>query len=593
MSIDTQPPQGGPSQERVTSSTAGALAPAGGDFDLIVVGAGAAGLATALFGAIRGLEVLVLEKTGHVGGTSAFSAGTTWVPNTAHAATVGAQDSVARVMTYLDRVVGSYGDRAMREAFVANGPAAIALLEAQTHVRFRPYPRHPDYESELEGATLCGRALEPLPFDGRLLGDRFSLVRPPIPEFTVLGGMMVDRTDIGHLLAATRSWASLGHSLRIVGRHALDRLSWPRGTRLVMGNALVGRLLLSLVERSVPVWTEARVEAFESDREGVRGLIVDHGGHSHRLRARAGVVLASGGFNRNPALRAKLIPAAATYTPGAPGHTGEALVLALDLGARLGDNNLDPAFWAPVSVRQRADGTMAVFPHFVLDRAKPGTVVVNGAGERFVNESTSYHRFARAMLGAQGSAPAVPAFLVADHRAVQAYGLGMVRPGGRGLRPFLEDGYLATGQTIGELAGHLGIPPAGLEATVARMNAFAASGVDADFARGATDYQRNIGDPAFRPNPNLGPIARAPFYAIRLYPGDIGASAGLVTDVGTRVLDAEGRPIPGLYAVGNDMNSIMGGTYPGPGITLGPGLTFAFVAANSAAARVGARPAIT
>lgn len=554
--------------------------------DLIVIGAGGAGMACALFAAIRGLDVLLLESTEYVGGTTAFSAGTVWVPNSAHAAEVGAQDSVAQAAAYLDRVCGPHGDPVLRDAFLRHGPQALAELEAGSLVKLRAYARHPDYESDLDGATLAGRALEPLPFDGRLLGRHFGLVRPPIPEFTVLGGMMVDRTDIGHLLAMQRSLTSLRHGLGLIARHAIDRLRHPRGTRLVMGNALVGRLLASLVARQVPVWTQARVERFTTEGTAITGVEVTHAGQTHRLAARAGVVLASGGFNRHPQLRAQLLPAGETHTPGAPGHTGEALSLALAAGARLGRGNLDNAFWAPVSVRQRADGSRAVFPHFVLDRAKPGTVVVNQAGERFVNESTSYHRFGRAMFEAHPLGPSIPAYLIADARALKAYGLGMVRPGGGGLRPFLDDGYLVQGRTLAELASRLGIDPAALARTVARLNDHARAGHDPDFGRGRTDYQRNLGDATFAPNPTLGPVETAPFYAVRLYPGDIGAATGLQTDADARVHGAQGRPMRGLYAVGNDMQSVMGGTYPGPGITIGPGLTFAYLAARHAAARL-------
>jgi succinate dehydrogenase/fumarate reductase flavoprotein subunit len=224
----------------------------------------------------------------------------------------------------------------------------------------------------------------------------------------------------------------------------------------------------------------------------------------------------------------------------------------------------------------------------VLDRAKPGTVVVNQAGERFVNESTSYHRFGRALFAANArdpGHPSIPAFLIADARALRAYGLGMVRPGASaaGMKPFLDDGYLVRGQTLDELAGRLGIDAAGLARTVARLNDHARHGTDPDFGRGQTDYQRNLGDPAFAPNPNLGPLAEAPFHAVRLYPGDIGAATGLVTNAQAQVLDATGQPIPGLHAAGNDMNSVMGGTYPGPGITIGPALVFAHLAAHHVA----------
>ena len=244
------------------------------------------------------------------------------------------------------------------------------------------------------------------------------------------------------------------------------------------------------------------------------------------------------------------------------------------------------AFWAPVSTRQRADGSTAVFPHFVMDRGKPGMLCVNQAGERFVNESTSYHLFGMAMQHAHPQSPSVPAWLMADAAALKRYGMGMVRPGGGGLAPFLADGYLTQAHSLSELAQKLGMNPGTLEATVREFNAMATKGTDTAFSRGTTDYQRANGDATWDgPNPCLGPLTQAPFYALRLYPGDIGAATGLRTDVHARALDAQGTPIAGLYACGNDMHSIMGGAYPGPGITIGPGLTFGYLAAEHAVAR--------
>src|SRR5690606_6312724 len=230
---------------------------------------------------------------------------------------------------------------------------------------------------------------------------------------------------------------------------------------------------------------------------------------------------------------------------------------------------LSNAFWAPVSVRKRKDGTKAVFPHFLMDRGKPGMIVVNQQGRRFLNETTSYHLFGIAMQEANHEVPCIPAYLVTDQAALQRYGLGMVRPGGKGLAPFLADGYLVRGDTLEALAARLGIDAANLKDSVAKNNEYARTGVDPDFHRGETDYQKGNGDPKWPgANPTLGPIEQGPFYAVRLYPGDIGAATGLVTDELARVLDKDGQPIAGLYACGNDMHSIMGGTYPGPGITL-------------------------
>ena len=567
----------------------------GAEYDLVVIGAGGAGLSAAVFAAIDGAKVLVVEHTEFVGGTTAWSAGTTWVPGTHHSAAVNPSDTLAEAAKYLNHAVGEQAPAALREAFLNNGAQAVAHIESRSSMKFRPYPKHPDYISDLPGSTLNGRALEPVPFDGRLLGDLFPLLRPPIPEFTVLGGMMVDRTDINHLLAMTQSWASFQHAVRIVWRHLGDRLRYTRGTRLVMGNALVGRLLHSLAQHShATLALQTSVDALERDDSGrVVAVRLRSGSAVCRVLAHKGVVLASGGFNRDLALRAEKLPGIpAEWCPAAPGHTGEALALARGLGAVEGQGAQSPAFWAPVSLRQRADGSTAVFPHFVMDRAKPGMITVNQAGERFVNESTSYHLFA---LGMQAAQQAVPAYLIADAKALRHYGMGMVRPGGKGLAPFLADGYLTEGATLNALAQKLNISAEGLAQSVASNNAFAQTGVDTQFQRGVTAYQQNIGDAAVGgPNPNLGTMSEGPYYAVKLYPGDIGAAQGLQTNAHAQVLNAQGQVIAGLYAVGNDMNSIMGGVYPAPGITIGPSLVFAYLATQHAravgASAVGANP---
>ena len=548
------------------------------EYDLVVLGAGAAGMAVALFAAIEGLKVLLVERTAWVGGTSALAAGAMWIPGTRHALDSG--DTLAKAALYLQQATRPAGLDALGESFLAQGAAAVDCLESHSDVRMRPFAYHPDYLSDLPGASTHGRVLECLPFDGRSLGPALALVRPPIPEFTVLGGMMVDRNDIGHLLNATRSWASCRYALGLVLRHARDRLRNPRGTRLLMGNALVGRLLLSLRKREVPLWTEAHPQRLLTEGGRVTGVEVLRGGMPLQVRARHGVVLAGGGFNDNPELRARLIPECVQHSPRAGTSGGELLQQALALGARLSPVAGSAAFWAPVSVRQRRDGSTAVFPHFVLDRAKPGTVVVDRHGERFLDESSSYHLFGERMIAHAAGLPDATAWLVADRRALVRYGLGMVRPGGRGLRPFLRDGYLVQAPTLEALAHKLGMPPAALRATADRMGRHAAAGVDADFQRGTMAYQRNLGDARVQPNPTLGPIAQAPFYALRLHPGDIAASTGLVTDASARVLRGA-TPIAGLFAAGNDMQSVMGGAYPGPGINLGPAIVFAYAAVRA------------
>lgn len=551
-------------------------------YDVVVIGAGAAGMSAALFAAIRGAKTLLVEKTAFVGGTSAFSAGSIWIPNTRHAGATS--DSADNVERYLQQIVGNRADASLRASFLKAGPEAVETLEYHSEVKLRAYPRHPDYRSELDGAVLAGRALEPLPFDGRLLGEAFGLIRPPLPEFTLLGGMMVDRTDIGHLLASTKSIKSFVHSAKLLARHGRDRLSHGRGTRLVMGNALVGRLLYSLIRRDVDILNQTSLEKIAREAGGpVTGLVLTSGGASREIAIADRLILAGGGFNRHSERRSSALGTDETWSSVAPGSNGDVQDKAIEVGARLSDRDLSAAFWAPASIRRRADGSSAVFPHFVLDRGKPGTLVVDGNGRRFVNEAVSYHQFALEMLANAKSA--IPAFLIADAAALRKYGLGMVRPGGWGTKAALADGYLTAGNSIEQLAQRLNIDGVNLRATVDRMNDHARTGRDGEFGRGSTAYQKHNGDAsAGGANPNLGPIATAPFYALRLYPSDIGTSAGLVTDDTARVLDAHDKPIVRLYACGNDMQSVMGGTYPGPGITLGPALAFAYLAASDAVA---------
>ncbi len=362
--------------------------------------------------------------------------------------------------------------------------------------------------------------------------------------------------------------------------------------RLVMGNALIARMLYSFIARKGLLVTNTEVTQLLQDGNHIGGVTLQqtltNGNLIKRtIYSKGGVIMASGGFNRHATRRADMLPGAnEAWCPAAPGHTGKAQDLALQAGGHLGSGGLSHAFWAPVSTRQRADGSQAVFPHFVMDRGKPGMITVDSQGQRYLNESTSYHLFGIAMQAHHATTPSVPSWLVCDAGALKRYGIGMVRPGGKGLAPFLADGYLLQGRTLEDLAQQIKVPSDKLTATVARFNAFADNGVDEDFQRGTTDYQRANGDATWHgPNPCLGALREGPFYAVALYPGDIGGATGLVTDGDARVLNAQGQAIDGLYACGNDMHSIMGGVYPAPGITIGPGITFGYLAAKDAVKR--------
>lgn len=555
--------------------------------DLVVIGSGAAGFSAALNAAIDGARVLLVERTAHVGGTSAISASTAWVPGTRRGLEVNPDDTPERVATFLNTAVGDRSDPKLRQAFIEQGPKAIANLEDHSALQFQVRMLHPDYLSELEGSVLRGRAIEPQPFDGKLLGPNMGLVRNPIPEFTVLGGMMVDRDDIFHLLRLTETIKSFSYSVRIVVRHYWDKLVHPRSTRWVMGNAMIGRMLYSYIDRKGLLVTQTEVTELIQNEHGIQGVVLNQNGTQVSIRSKGGLVMASGGFNRHPTRRTELLPGTSeTWCPAGPGHTGRAQELALKAGAQLGQGGLSHAFWAPVSIRKRSDGSTAAFPHFVMDRGKPGMISVDSQGQRYVNESTSYHLFGLAMQAHHSTTPCIPTWLVCDAGALKRYGIGMIRPGGNGLAPFLADGYLKQGHTLQELAKQIDVPAEKLEATVARFNAMADQGVDSDFQRGTTDYQRANGDATWPgANPCLGALKDGPFYAIALYPGDIGAATGLVANEHAQVLDAQGAVIQGLYACGNDMHSIMGGVYPAPGITIGPAITFGYLAAQHAVAK--------
>lgn len=542
------------------------------EVDLLVCGAGAGGMAAALAGAVEGLEVLVCEKSGQVGGTSATSAGTLWIPGNTQSREAGFEDSAEEAARYLDALVGEEAGE-LRAAYLGAGPRAIDYFGANSEVKFLAAGMHPDYRA-LPGAAESGRALVPVPFDGRLLGADFARVRPPIPEFLVLGGMMVGKPDIPVLTGALHSAANFLAAARLVARYAADRLRFARGTRLVMGNALVARLFHSLRRRGVPVVFESPL--LELVREGgrVTGAVVN----GETILARKGVVLATGGLGRNAGLRSRFMQAPVRdRTLTCASNAGDGVSAALRIDAAI-EANGSGGLWTPASATWHRGG--GLFPHLILDRAKPGLIAVDRAGRRFVNEACSYHDFVEAMF----ASGALPATLVCEADFVRRYGLGVAYPGTRDVRRYERRGYLVCGETLDELAGKAGIDAEGLRRTVARHNAFARSGVDDEFHKGEAVLDRFNGDAASKPNPCLGRIEHPPFCALKVWPADLGTSSGLAVNAHAQVLDASARPIAGLYACGNDMASIFRGTYPGPGITLGPALVFGYLAAKHAAA---------
>ncbi len=552
-------------------------------YDLVVLGAGVAGMTAALVAVIEGLRTLVIEKGEQVGGTSAFSSGTVWIPDNPEQRRRGITGDAAAVLTYLDALVGDRADRALREAFVAAGPEMLEYLGQHTDLRWLMYELQPDYHQELPGAAVGGRPLMPLPFDGRTLGAQFNRVRWPIPELMLFGGMMITRGEAARLLKIGRNLDSFLLGAQLVTRYAADRLRYKRGTRLVLGNALAARLFKNLLDRRAAFWFNAKTVRLISDHGRVSGLAVNRGGAEARVRASRGIILAGGGFPASPELRERYLPKpVAQYTSAYAGCTGDTLLLAQAIGAALGPPGEDNALWFPSSIAIRKDGSIAVFPHIVLDRAKPGLVAVNSAGRRFVDEGTSYHRFTRAMYRSHREVPSIPAWLVCDRRFVWKYGLGMIRPMTPWLKPFVERDYLRVANSVEDLARAIGVDRTGLAETIRAHNAFARTGVDAEFGKGNNAYDRAYGDPTHAPNPCLGPIDRPPYCAVAVHPTPLGTSLGVLTNRHAQALDGSGRPISGLYACGNDLHSVMGGEYPGPGSQLGLGMTFGYLAARHA-----------
>jgi succinate dehydrogenase/fumarate reductase flavoprotein subunit len=548
--------------------------------DVIVIGAGAAGMTAAAVAAAEGLRVLLIEAASKVGGTTAISGGMVWIPANTKMVSAGLVDSPEMAQAYLSATVGSFGS-AVQRSFLARANEAIEYLEARTSVALRPVATYPDYYPELPGATLGGRVLEPVPFDARELGDGFQLLAEPLPEFTLFGGMMLDRADIPHFRNALRSPRSLRRVLQLLWRYGLQRTAYSRGTSLYLGNALAARLLHSILGNEVELVTKARTQSLEMEDERVVGVtLMRADGGLQRIRAVRGVVLATGGFGHDPELRRRLLPSimAESFSATAPSCQGDGIRLGTGAGGELREGREGNGFWSPVSRFRRTEGREGLFPHTVTDRGKPGVIAVTCSGERFTNESVSYHEFVRAMLRTEAITASSPAYLVCDRRFLWRYGIGAIKPFSLRLTWYRETGYLKEANTIEGLATLLGIDPRRLALTVERYNEAARSGLDPEFGRGSNAYQRYLGDRDHKPNPCVAPIEHPPFYAIAVHAGDLGTAAGLSTDENARVLDRAGQPISGLYACGSDMCSVMEGAYPGPGITLGPALTFGYIA---------------
>ena len=551
--------------------------------DVLVAGSGASGFAAALTAAIDGLEVIMVEKAEVFGGTTCFSAGVIWIPSSRQAREAGITDDRDSVLDYLQAEAGNRLDRDKAESFTDNAASVLEWFEANSHLSYMLSPAWSDYHPGQPGASKGGRSLGPRPFDGRTLGKWFDKLRPPIKTTTILGGMMVGREDLPQFFTMTKKLSSATHVSKLFLRYAKDRLSYSRGTRLSNGNALIAMLARSAFERGVKLLLKTPMAELTTESGRVSGAVVDAPEGRMTIRARKGVVLACGGFPANDELRARLyehVAAGKNHQTLAPAeNTGDGIKLGRMLNVAVVEGQAQPAAWVPISLVPQPDGTTIPFPHFI-DRGKAGYIAVDKRGRRFINEAMSYHDFVPAMVEACRGDLDVHSYLICDTTAIRAYGLGAAPPLPGRLGPHIASGYIKQADTLAALAAQCGIDEQGLSRTVALLNEGSPKGEDPEFGKGTDPYQRFNGSIGHGPNPCVAAIERAPFYAIRLVPGDIGTFIGMRTDAHARALDTAGQPVSGLYVVGNDAASFMGGTYPGAGITLGPALVFGHLAAR-------------
>ena len=549
--------------------------------DVLVIGSGAGGFVAALSAAANHADVLILEKSDLWGGSSATSGGGIWIPNSHLAQAAGIADSTDLAFQYVRALSAENVPDANIRAYVETAAVMLRWLEDTTPVRYATIP-YTDYEAEVPGGKPEGyRTHLPLSIDGKLLGEDVHTLRPASPAASLFGFINWDWPETNILLMRPKGWHKT--LARVLARYFLDipqRLRSPKDRFLTLGNALLGGLRLAARTRNVDLWLNTKLVELVTEGARVIGASVTRDGRPLLIEARRGIVLAAGGFERNEQMRAANLKVADPRMSGGQiNNTGDAIVIASAIGAAT--MNMDSVWWAPVfSVPGEPRGRLST-----MERALPGSIVVNQAGKRYMNEAASYHhagaRMAAANVPGAGTQPSFILFDAAFHRKYPVGPLMPLIPDW--LQPAPVRAITIKANTLRELAGRANLPPDALEATVARFNEGARNGVDSDFKRGEAAYDRFYGDARVTPNPSLAPIAQSPFYALPIYAGDIGTNGGLVTDENARVKNTDGDVILGLYAVGNCSASVMGRSYPGAGATLGPAMTFGYIAGRHAA----------
>ncbi len=549
--------------------------------DILVVGSGAGALTAAIVAADHGSKVIVIEKSDLYGGTAATSGGVIWIPDSPLVTDPEFKDSPEEAFEYIRALADDQVSDDFIQAYVSRAPEMLAYMNARTSIEYAAIP-YTDYHAELPGGKLGYRSHQPASLDGRELGEDLKYLRPTHVSSLLFGKMSWTALEAALLITRVKGWVKA--LAQVLCRYYLDvgqRIRSPRDRYLAGGNALIGRLKLSLDERGVKIRRNVKLVELLCEGRNVVGAIVEENGERQKISTRQGVILAAGGFERSPELRAEYLKGSPNpdWSASQPNNTGDALLIAQKVGAQT--SRLGSGWWAPTVRLPEEESARPLF----FERALPGSIIINQAGRRYMNEAASYHLVGQWMMERNSSgASTTPSYTLFDKRFRWRYPMGPVMPILPDfIHPKAVRKILIKAQTWQEMACKLGVEEAVLLEEINRFNDNARRGEDPDFGRGHQPYDRYYGDPKITPNPNLFPLDKPPFYALPVYPGDIGTNGGLVITGEGQVVHGDGNVIPGLYATGNITASVMGSSYPGAGATLGPAMTFGYLAALHAA----------
>ena len=548
--------------------------------DVLVVGSGGGGMAAALTAVDSGLSALVIEKSPVYGGSTAMSGGAIWIPNNHLMPRAGIKDSVDEGLTYLKAITKGIVSEARLRAYVESGAEMVRYLEEHSRVCFQVVPGYSDYYPDCEGAKWeGGRTIEPVPFSAWKLGAERGMMRPLHPQARLMGRIMATAYDAHRMMDTSFKGRMVTASIFAPYFINPARFITSTDSRLTLGNSTIGRLRMSLVDRKVPLWLNTSAKHLRIENGRVTGVEVEKEGVPIRIKVNRGVIIAAGGFARNKAMREKYQkpPVSDQWTVASFDDGGDAVQLGLEAGAAL--DLMDDAWWMPTTLVPGEDMAQMI----IVERSLPRSIIVNKKGRRFTNEAGPYIDVTNDQFkNHRETGGAVPAYMIVDSRYRKKYPLSPMLPFVTP-KKYIENGYLKVADTVEGLAGKCGIDAAGLADEVAKCNCYAATGRDDDFHRGESSVDVYYGDPASQLNQCFGPIDTPPFYAVEIWPGDLGTKGGMVTDEHARVLREDGAPIAGLYATGNCAASVMGRSYGGAGATIGPSMVFGWIAARHAA----------